>query len=114
MLFRLIKATKCSLKGLRTIWCHESAFRLECLLLLLVIIITLYIDVTRIERLILIASVGLVLITEVINSAIEKIVDRIGEEQHVLSGQAKDMGSAAVFLSILMAIFIWVSILWKM
>ena len=114
MLFRLIKATKCSLKGLATIWRHETAFRLECLLLLLVTIVTLYIDVTKIERLILIASVGLILITEVINSAIEKIVDRIGKEQHVLSGQAKDMGSAAVFLAIMMAIFIWVSILWKM
>ncbi|WP_246562504.1 diacylglycerol kinase [Rickettsiella endosymbiont of Dermanyssus gallinae] len=86
---------------------------MECLLLAVVIIVTLYIDVSKVERLTLIASIGLVLIAEVINSAIEKIVDRIGTEQHVLSGQAKDIGSAAVFLTLLLAIFTWISILWK-
>ncbi|BBB15457.1 diacylglycerol kinase DagK [Candidatus Rickettsiella viridis] len=113
MFSRLIKATRCSLQGLATIWRHEPAFRLECLLLLVVIIVTLYIDVSKVERLLLIASIGLVLIAEIINSAIEKIVDRIGTEHHVLSGQAKDIGSAAVFLTLLLAIFTWVSILWK-
>ncbi|MES2141447.1 MAG: diacylglycerol kinase [Pseudomonadota bacterium] len=113
MFSHLIKATTCSLKGLATIWRQETAFRLECLLLLVAVVITPYLDVGKVERLILIASVGLILITEVLNSAIEKIVDRISKEQHLLSGQAKDMGSAAVFLSILLAIFIWVSILWK-
>jgi diacylglycerol kinase (ATP) len=113
MFSHLIKATRCSLKGLSTLWRQETAFRLECLLLLMGVLITPHIDVSKVEHLLLIASLILILITEVINSAIEKIIDRIGKEQHVLSGQAKDMGSAAVFLAILLAILTWTSILWK-
>jgi diacylglycerol kinase (ATP) len=114
MFFRLIKATKCSLQGLITLWRQEAAFRWECLLLVIVIVINNYLDLSQVEHLLLIASIVLILITEIINSAIEKIVDRISKEQHLLSGQAKDMGSAAVFLAILLAIFIWTTILWKL
>ncbi len=77
------------------------------------ILIALWLDVTNIERILLIGSVILVLIIEVLNSALESIVDRIGSEWHELSGRAKDMGSAAVSLSLLLALFIWVTLLWR-
>ncbi|MCX2956444.1 MAG: diacylglycerol kinase, partial [Candidatus Regiella insecticola] len=63
------------------------------------------------ERILLIGSILLVIIVEIINSAIETAIDRIGSEQHPLSGQAKDIASAAVFITILMAFFVWMSIL---
>ena len=111
MFTHLIRATQCSLKGLTTIWREESAFRMECILLVVTAIISLYIDVTKIERLFLIISIGFILIAEVINTAIENIIDRFGKEKHILSGKAKDIGSALVFLTFLLAIFIWIYIL---
>lgn len=92
-------ATRYSLQGLRACWQYELAFRIEVILTLLVIpgIFYLIIDPTR--QAILIASWMVILMLELMNSAIEAIVDRISEEHHALSGRAKDLGSAAIFVA---------------
>ncbi|MGY0157307.1 diacylglycerol kinase [Edwardsiella tarda] len=110
---RIIKATGYSLKGLQAAWRHEAAFRQESILLFVAVLLAAWLDVSVVERFLLIGSVTLVLILEVINSAIEAVVDRIGSEHHELSGRAKDMGSAAVFIALWLALFAWVSILWS-
>ncbi|HGJ5890181.1 MAG TPA: diacylglycerol kinase [Arsenophonus apicola] len=106
-LTRIIKATGYSLKGLRSTWKSEAAFRQEAIMVIIAISVAFFLDVQWIERLLLISSVVLIAIVELLNSAIEAVVDRIGTELHELSGKAKDMGSAAVFISIWLAIFIW-------
>lgn len=110
---RIIKAAGYSLKGLQAAWRHEAAFRQESILLFVAVLLAAWLDVSVVERFLLIGSVTLVLILEVINSAIEAVVDRIGSEHHELSGRAKDMGSAAVFIALWLALFAWVSILWS-
>ncbi len=110
---RIVKATGYSLKGLKQAWQNEAAFRQESCLLVAAVIIAAWLDVSVVERILLIGSVALILMLEIVNSAIEAVVDRIGPEHHVLSGRAKDMGSAAVFVAIFMALFVWVSILWE-
>jgi len=86
---------------------HESAFRQELALVVVLTPLAVYFGQTNIERSILIGSLLLVLIVELLNSAIEAIVDRVGSEHHTLSGQAKDMGSAAVFISLVNVVLIW-------
>ncbi|ENA3448588.1 diacylglycerol kinase [Yersinia enterocolitica] len=112
-LTRIYKAAGYSVKGLTAAWKNEAAFRQETVAAILAIILAFWLDVDATARILLIASVVLVIIVEVINSAIEAVVDRIGSELHELSGRAKDMGSAAVFLAILLALFIWVTVLWQ-
>ncbi len=101
---RIIKAAGYSSKGFRAAWTHEAAFRRESLAVLLGVIIACWLDVDAITRVLLIGSVLLIMIVEILNSAIEAVVDRIGSEYHELSGRAKDMGSAAVLLSIFVAL----------
>ena len=101
---RIIKAAGYSRKGFRAVWTHEAAFRRESLAVLLGVIIACWLDVDAITRVLLIGSVLLIMIVEILNSAIEAVVDRIGSEYHELSGRAKDMGSAAVLLSIFVAL----------
>ncbi|EEC9920941.1 diacylglycerol kinase, partial [Escherichia coli] len=84
-----------------------AAFRQECILVLSALIISFWLDVDSVTRVLLIGSAMMVIIVEIINSAIEAVVDRIGSEHHELSGRAKDMGSAAVLITILVAIIIW-------
>lgn len=108
---RVINATGYSIKGLKAAFKHEAAFRQETLLALAMIAVALCFDVTVVERLLLIVPVVLVLIVELCNSAIEAVVDRFGDEYHELSGRAKDIGSAAVFLSLVLVFICWVSIL---
>lgn len=108
---RIIKATGYSCKGLKAAWQNEAAFRQELILFIVAIVLACWLDVSTLERTLLIASVTLVVIIELINSAIEAVVDRIGLEHHELSGRAKDIGSAAVFVSLWLAGFIWLSIL---
>ncbi|GIC76275.1 diacylglycerol kinase [Moritella sp. F3] len=110
-LTRIIKATQYSFKGLYAAFKYESAIRQELLLLLILTTIALLLDVTNIEKILLIASLVLVIIVELINSAIEAVVDRIGTEYHQLSGRAKDIGSAAVFVSLCLSVFVWLMIL---
>lgn len=111
-LIRLIHATRYSFQGLRALWRHEAAFRQEVVLSLLLTPVIIIVDVTPSERALLVVSLLVVLITEMLNSAIEVVVDRIGHEEHVLSGRAKDMGSAAVMLSLIGAAIVWGIVLW--
>ncbi|MFK8259208.1 diacylglycerol kinase [Erwinia sp. AnSW2-5] len=110
-LTRIIKAAGYSWKGIRAAWQHEAAFRQEAVAAIIAIIIACWLDVDAITRVLLIGSVMLVIIVEILNSAIEAVVDRIGSEIHPLAGRAKDMGSAAVLLTILLAIFVWIMLL---
>ncbi|VFS55814.1 Diacylglycerol kinase [Leminorella grimontii] len=91
-LTRIVKAAGYSWKGLCAAWKHEAAFRQESVLLVAAVAVALWLDVSTIERILLIGSVALMVIFELINSAIEAVVDRIGTERHELSGRAKDMG----------------------
>lgn len=110
---RVIKAAGYSLKGLKAAWVNEAAFRQEAIAAILAVIIALYLDVSYIDRLLLISSVVVVAIVELINSAIEAVVDRVGSEYHELSGRAKDIGSAAVFITIGLALVVWATVLWQ-
>ncbi len=110
---RIIKAAGYSWKGVRAAWINEAAFRQEAVAVILAIAIACWLDVDAITRVLLIGSVALVMIVEILNSAIEAVVDRIGSEMHELSGRAKDMGSAAVLMSILLALATWGMLLWS-
>ncbi|CDG18952.1 diacylglycerol kinase [Xenorhabdus doucetiae] len=112
-LIRIIKAAKYSAKGIKAAWQNEAAFRQEAIVAILAVIIAFAFDFGLFERLLLIGSIMLVVIVEILNSAIEAVVDRIGSEYHELSGRAKDMGSAAVLLAILLALFTWGMIFWS-
>ncbi|WP_318356122.1 diacylglycerol kinase [Enterobacter sp.] len=112
-LTRIIKAAGYSWKGVRAAWINEAAFRQEAVAVLLAIAIACWLDVDAITRVLLIGSVALVMIVEILNSAIEAVVDRIGTDFHELSGRAKDMGSAAVLMSILLALATWGMLLWS-
>ena len=108
---RVLLAAGYSIKGLRAAWCQEAAFRQELIFSLVLIPIALWLDFSVMERLLLIAVLILVLVVELLNSAIEAAIDRIGPELHELSGRAKDLGSAAVLLSLLLAVGVWGSLL---
>jgi len=108
---RVIAATGYSLQGLKAAWIHEAAIRQEFIAAVLLSIVAILLPVTHIERILLITSLLLVIIVELINSAIEAIVDRIGAEKHELSGRAKDIGSSAVFVALLYVAFVWLTIL---
>ncbi|MCK5829066.1 MAG: diacylglycerol kinase [Methylococcales bacterium] len=100
-----------SFAGFKAAWKHEEAFRQEILFFLVAVPLAIWLGENRIEKVLLIASVVLVMIVELLNSAIETVVDRIGVEHHELAGRAKDIGSAAVLLTILLAIATWLLIL---
>ncbi|MFT4192663.1 MAG: diacylglycerol kinase [Comamonas sp.] len=103
---RLWHAAGYSLQGLRAGW-QESAFRLEATLGLLLVPLALWLAHSWVETALLLGSVLLVLIVELLNSAIETVVDRVGPEWHQLSKKAKDMGSAATLLALLLLLGIW-------
>ncbi|MCE9787143.1 diacylglycerol kinase [Shewanella chilikensis] len=111
---RIFRATGFSIKGLYSAWKHEAAFRQEAVLALLMIPLALYLDLTKTEKLLLIATVFIVIITELLNSAIEAVVDRVGDEIHPLSGQAKDIASAAVFISLCLCGLTWAVVIWPL
>lgn len=108
---RILKASIYSLQGLKAALKHEAAVRQELVLLIIAVLLLCWFDVSQVERILMIGTVVLVLIVELINSAIEAVVDRIGVEKHELSGRAKDIGSAAVFVALLFAAFTWSYIL---
>jgi diacylglycerol kinase (ATP) len=108
---RVWRATVYSVQGLRAAWRHESAFRQECVLGLFLLPLAFVVAENWVEATVLIAVCFVVLIIELLNSAIEAVVDRVGHEHHDLAGQAKDMGSAAVMLSLVMAVGTWALIL---
>lgn len=104
---RILLATKWSLQGLRSAWLHESSFRLEVVTFLVLGPLGFYLGQDGVERALLIGSCLLVMSIELLNSAIEAVIERYGAEQHVLAGRAKDMGSAAVFVLMLNVILVW-------
>lgn len=109
---RIRRAGQYSISGLRAALSTEAAFRQEVIGALLLVPSGLWLGRNGIERALLIGSVVLVLIVELLNSAVESVVDRVGLERHVLSGRAKDMGSAAVLLAIGLVLMTWGLILW--
>ena len=108
---RFIVATMYSLSGLSLGFRKEEAFRVEIILTIIAIPLIFVIADTVVEGLLLLFSMVILLITELLNSAIETTVDRIGVEYNDLSKQAKDLGSAAVFISIILALITWTAIL---
>lgn len=108
---RIFSALFNSLNGLRTAWHLEHAFRQELGVAIPGIIVALLLPVTLLERVALIAVLVLMLITELVNSAIEAVVDRISLDHHELSKNAKDLGSAAVMLAVVLAVLTWAVIL---
>lgn len=108
---RVIKAAKYSYQGLMAAVKNEAAFREELILSVILMPVALWVDVSQVERILMIGSLALVLVVELLNSAVEAVVDRIGSEHHELAGRAKDMGSAAVLICLMLAFYIWVDIL---
>ncbi len=109
---RLINAFGYSLDGLRAAYRNEDAFRQEVRLALVLIPLALILGRTSIERALMIACVLLVIVVELLNSAVEATVDRISLDHHLLAKRAKDIGSAAVLLSLLNLFVVWALILW--
>ncbi len=104
---RIIKATEYSLQGFKAAWKNESAFRQEVAFCLLLLPLAFVLGQSMLQVAVLISVLAIVLITELLNSAVEAVVDRIGDEHHRLAGQAKDMGSAAVFVSLALVVIVW-------
>jgi diacylglycerol kinase (ATP) len=111
-LTRIIKAAGYSAKGFRAAWKYESAFRQEVVLTVTLMPFAIWLGRDPFEIAVLIASLLLVVIVELLNSAVEAVVDRVGDEPHQLSGRAKDLGSAAVFVSLALVIVVWSAVLW--
>jgi diacylglycerol kinase (ATP) len=105
--FRAWRAFVWSMQGLRATWAVESSFRLEVYLFVVLAPLAMWLTQDGVQRAILVGSMMLVLIIEVLNSAVEAVVDRWGPEHHDLAGRAKDMGSAAVFLADLNVLMCW-------
>ncbi|HET9679245.1 MAG TPA: diacylglycerol kinase [Gammaproteobacteria bacterium] len=105
---RVIDALGYSMQGFAAAWRFEAAFRQEVLLALVLVPAAFWLASNHIELILLLASVFWVLVAELINSAIEAIVDRIGPEHHVLAGRAKDIGSALVLTSLILLAVVWV------
>ena len=108
---RIVNAFFFSMAGFKATWEYEEAFRQEVFLFILTTPLAIWLTENNIERAILIGSVGAVLLVELLNSAVEAAIDRIGYEHHELSGRAKDIGSAAVMLSLVLAAMTWAIIL---
>ena len=108
---RLINACFFSAAGFKATWTHEEAFRQEVLLFVITAPLAVWLGETTVEKLLLIGSIVLVMLVELLNSAVEAVVDRVGLEHHELSGRAKDIGSAAVMLSLVWAAITWTLIL---
>lgn len=110
---RIIKAAGYSWQGLKAAWRNEAAFRQEGVMTVIAIVLACWLDVSPVTRILLIGSVVLVMIVEILNSAIEALVDRVGTDYHELSGRAKDMGSAAVLIALILAAVTWATLLWS-
>jgi diacylglycerol kinase (ATP) len=108
---RIFRASMNAVSGLKICWINESAFRQEMMLCLVLYPFLFFADVTSVEKALLFSSLTLVVVVELINSAIENTIDRIGLEHNELSGRAKDMGAAAVMLTIFMTVGVWLCVL---
>lgn len=110
---RLVAATENSISGLRAAWRGEEAIRQEVVLLILLTPAAFWLGTTAVEYILLLGTLLLIITTELLNSAIESTVDRIGTEHHELSGRAKDIGSAAVMVSMALATLTWALLLFE-
>jgi diacylglycerol kinase (ATP) len=110
---KLIQASNYSLQGLKTTWRNEYAFRIEIVCSIILFPIALWLGNSLLEKALLIASLLLVIMVELINSAIESTVNRVSLEKHPLSKNAKDQSSAAVFIAVCIGVMIWGSILFN-
>ena len=110
---RIINAFIYSFAGYKAAWKNEEAFRQECIVAIFVIPAGFWLGRTMTQRALLIGVYLIIPLIELLNASIEAIVDRMGPEPHLLSGRAKDLGSAAVLLSICMAIIVWVLIAYE-
>ena len=110
---RVINAAGYSFCGLRAAWRTEAAFRQELILVVILVPLALVLGNNGLERALLISVCMVVLVAELLNSAIEAVVDRIGSEHHPLAGAAKDLGSAAVFVSLVMVAMVWGLVLYE-
>jgi len=108
---RVWRAGGYSMQGLKAALRYEAAFRQEAVLFVMLAPLGFWLGRTGIERSLLIGSLVLVLIVELLNSAIEAAVNRVGREPHELAGRAKDLGSAAVFLALLLVVLVWILVL---
>jgi diacylglycerol kinase (ATP) len=108
---RIFRATAYSMSGLRAAVRKEAAFRQELILFVVLAPLGFWLGRTGVERALLFASLVLVLVVELLNSALEAVVDRIGKKRHKLSGRAKDMGSAAVYLALILVVVVWACVL---
>ncbi len=111
-LTRLWNALGYSRDGIKAAWQNEAAFREEILLAAIAIPLAIFLGKTGVDRAMLIGSIILILIVEILNSAIEAVVDKASPEKHELAKRAKDMGSAAVLFSLLNAAVVWACLLW--
>ena len=111
-LTRLWNALGYSRDGIAAAWHHEAAFREEILLATIAIPLAFYLGKTGVDRALLVGSIILILIVEILNSAVEAVVDKASPEKHDLAKRAKDMGSAAVLFSLTNAAVIWACVLW--
>ena len=109
---RLLNAFGYSLQGFRAAWQNEAAFREEAMLTIVLTPVALLLPVTGLEKLLLILSLLLLVLVELLNSAVEAVVDRIGPEIHPMSKYAKDAGSCAVLFALTFCIFVWCVLLW--
>lgn len=110
---RIVRATVYSVQGFAHAWRHEAAFRQEVALALVLAPVGFWLGTTPVERTLLIGSAVFVLIVELLNSAVEAAIDRHGDELHELSGRAKDLGSAAVMLSLMLLAALWASVAYQ-
>jgi len=108
---RILKAARWSMQGLQAAWLHESSFRLEVYLFVILAPVGLWLGQTPVERVLLVGSMLLVMSIELLNSAVEAVIERYGAEFHELAGRAKDMGSAAVFVLMMNVLLTWGAIL---
>jgi diacylglycerol kinase (ATP) len=109
---RLIGATACSINGLAAAWRHEASFRQEVVLGVLLVPIAAWLAPTGIQAAALIAAIAFVWLVELLNSAIETVADSVSLEWNPLIGRAKDIGSAAVLISLMLAVGVWLAVLW--
>lgn len=111
-LARIFDATAYSMKGIAAGWKHEAAFRQELILSLVLLPFSFLLAANPLQWLLLVFPLLVLLAVEMLNSAIENVVDRFGDEYHELSGRAKDMGSAAVFFCLVLTGTSWIAIAW--
>ena len=110
---RLLNATGYSIQGLKATWIHETAFRQEILMVLILVPAACWLGTSMTQRALLIFSLLVILMVELLNSAVEATVDRIGPEHHELSGRAKNIGSAAVLVSLIANTVVWALVAWE-